>query len=296
MTAAGISTGVAVWWMALCLVGVLNLCVWLAVATGSNRRLVGLGSSGVTAERRWPLLLSGIFVLGCAFRSVFPFAEGQRFCLYVSVYGSWISSAVIARAVATVAELCFVAECALLLREYGRAAGARFAATAALFLVPLIATAEVFSWYTALTTNFIGSVFEESIWAVTGALLAIAFASVLRHYRGGRRRFIGTAVALTATYVAFMCAVDVPMYWSRRQADDAAGRTYFSLADGWEDGAHRRVVTGRWEDWRHEVPWMSLYFSAGVWISIGLTQAPLASGALVEERRARERERRRVAI
>jgi hypothetical protein len=292
MTMEGISTGVAIWWMALCLIGVVNICVWLAVATGANRRLVGFGAPDVSAGRRWPLLLSGIFVLGCAFRSVLPFAEPLRICLY----DSWISAAVITRSVATVAELCLVAECALLLHEYGRMARARFAVVVAFCLVPMIAAAEIFSWYSTLTTNFVGSVCEESLWAAAAVLMTLAFASLLPRYRGGRRRFVGVAVALAAVYVAFMCTVDVPMYWARRQADLAGGRTYLSLSAGWEDGAHRRVVTGRWEDWRHEVPWMSLYFSAGVWISIGLARAPLATGALAVTEKERERIRSRVAI
>ena len=34
------------------------------------------------------------------------------------------------------------------------------------------------------------------------------------------------------------------------------------------------MVTRRWEDWREEIPWMSLYFSAAVWLSIALVRAP----------------------
>ena len=47
------------------------------------------------------LILSALFVLGCAFRSFLPRAEGQRICLY----DSWWSSAILSRSVATVAEL-----------------------------------------------------------------------------------------------------------------------------------------------------------------------------------------------
>jgi hypothetical protein len=32
----------------------------------------------------------------------------------------------------------------------------------------------------------------------------------------------------------------------------------------------RRVMSRRWEDWRGEVVWMTLYFSFGVWVSISL--------------------------
>jgi len=38
----------------------------------------------------------------------------------------------------------------------------------------------------------------------------------------------------------------------------------------------RWVVSTRWEQWRSEVVWMSLYFSVAVWLSIALVHAPVA--------------------
>jgi hypothetical protein len=38
----------------------------------------------------------------------------------------------------------------------------------------------------------------------------------------------------------------------------------------------RWTVSYRWEGWRNEVPWMSLYFTFGVWSSIWLVYASLA--------------------
>src|SRR5262249_2092228 len=70
-----------------------------------------------------------------------------------------------------------------------------------------------------------------------------------------------------------MFAVDVPMYWSRWEVDRASGKEYLSFLQGVYDAASRRVVTHRWEDWRSEVIWMSLYFSVAVWLSIALIQA-----------------------
>ena len=65
----------------------------------------------------------------------------------------------------------------------------------------------------------------------------------------------------------------IPMYRARWRHDQAAGKQHLSIADGWRDSWQRRVVTWRWEDWREEMPWMSLYFSAAVWISLGMAAA-----------------------
>jgi hypothetical protein len=37
-----------------------------------------------------------------------------------------------------------------------------------------------------------------------------------------------------------------------------------------KDAVVRRRVTQASDDWRKEVLWMSLYFSAGVWVSLGI--------------------------
>jgi len=45
------------------------------------------------------------------------------------------------------------------------------------------------------------------------------------------------------------------------------------LAEGMVDVCRRWTMSYRWEDWRNEVPWMSLYFTFGVWTSIWLVRA-----------------------
>ena len=80
-------------------------------------------------------------------------------------------------------------------------------------------------------------------------------------------------------YVAFMFLVDVPMYWSRWIADQANARDYLSIAQGVVDASRCKLVSFRWEDWRNEVTWMSLYFSVGVWVSISLIFAAMPAKA-----------------
>jgi hypothetical protein len=80
-----------------------------------------------------------------------------------------------------------------------------------------------------------------------------------------------------------MFLVDVPTYWLRHVADQAGNRHYLSIAQGLADVSHRRVVSFRWEDWKSEVVWMTLYFSIGVWFSISLTQPRVPVTRIVDE-------------
>ena len=63
-------------------------------------------------------------------------------------------------------------------------------------------------------------------------------------------------------------AFDVRMY-VRRWRLKAAG-LYLTLATGLRDSQRRRHPTLSWEVWREEVPWMTLYFSIGVWTSLAM--------------------------
>ena len=269
------SVAVALWWAALCVISAVNIVAWITDAMkGPGRPLRAPGDADVAPRRTAQLILSALFVFGCAFRSAFPRGEGQRIVLY----DGWISNAFLGRAVATVAELALVGQWTLVLLAYSRGIGSRFGGVVARLLLPLIAIAEVFSWYSALTTNFLGSVIEESIWAATAALMTVVLVQVWQRRARARprfgRRFLAAAIALNCAYVVFMCTVDVPMYVRRWRDDSQRGHRPLTWREGTRDSLSRWVVTRRWEDWREEVPWMSLYFSAAVWISIALVRAP----------------------
>jgi len=263
------SVSVISWWYFLCAVAALNISVLFLSAVALKRRSQGWSPEGYST-RRVLLLLSTVYVAGCAFRSAFPVYDIPR----IGVVDSWLSSVMIGRTVATVAELCFVAQWALMLREISRAAGSVVGTIASVALVPLIAIAEACSWYSVLTTSNIGHVAEESIWGFSVALLVVSLATVLPRCQAARRTLLLACCVAGSIYVAYMFLVDVPMYWSRWIADESSGRHYMSLAQGAHDISTRWVVSHRWQDWKHEVVWMSLYFSVAIWISIALVHAP----------------------
>jgi hypothetical protein len=154
-----------------------------------------------------------------------------------------------------------------------------------LVVVPLIAIAETFSWYSVLTTANIGHVVEESLWGVTAGLMVISLVAI-RPRCTGRLRYVLDACCIAGIgYMAFMFVVDVPMYWSRWIADETAGRHYLSIAQGLSDVSGRWTVSHRWQDWQHEVPWMTLYFSVAVWFSVSLIHAPVARLRSVDTKR-----------
>src|SRR5215472_5361820 len=155
------------------------------------------GGAPVGRFRKRQLRLSGVFVLGCGFRSLIPRADVQRFGLI----DSWLSSVLIGRSVATAAELCFAAQWALLLHAAARGAGSRFGVAVAWLLVPLVAIAEVCSWSAVLTTCYLCNVVEESLWALAASLLVAGGVIVWARRRAARGPFLTAALALGLLYI-----------------------------------------------------------------------------------------------
>jgi hypothetical protein len=264
------SVGVNSWWACLCTVAAFNVVAWCWSASLLVRRKETLHQEAYTI-RRLQLLLSAVYVFGCAFRSFLPVYDIPR----LTLAHSWLANAFVGRSVATCAELSFVAQWAVMLHQTHRATGSRIARWSALCVLPLIVVAEMCSWYSVLTTANIGHVVEESLWGVSAALLVISIVSILPRCELHWRPVLYLAGATVLAYVVYMFTVDVPMYWTRWLSDQAHNRHYLTLMQGVLDAAERHVVSHRWSDWKSEVTWMSLYFSIAVWISIALVHAPV---------------------
>ena len=138
----------------------------------------------------------------------------------------------------------------------------------------MIVIAECFSWYACTTTNFFGTIVEESLWAVAATLTMLAFMSARPYYSNGQKRFLTAGIACSFGYVIYMLTVDVPAYVRHWLEDQALGRTYASLAEGFEQVATVWRQTYAHADWQYEFVWMTLYFSVAVWISLYIMNGP----------------------
>lgn len=257
------------WWALLCAVSVFNVLAWSASAAAAERRALGLHPQ-VRQAVRLQVLLSAGYVLGCAYRSAFPVYDVGR----QVIVDSWLSSVVVGRSVATVAELCFAAQWALLMHHLARESGHRPGLVIARLVMPMIVTAELCSWHAVLTTSNLGHVFEETLWGLCAAALVTSLVLIAPRCSREMRRVLLAAAAIGVGYVAYMFHVDVPMYWTRWLAQVQHQHVPLTLLQGWVDASARWTVSHRWADWQSEVVWMTLYFSVAVWMSITLIHLP----------------------
>jgi hypothetical protein len=212
------------------------------------------------------LLLCAVYVFGCAFRSFLPRADVQRICLF----DTWLSSVVIGRSVATVAEICFALQWVIVLHWFGAMTGADTTLNAARVVMPLIVIAECFSWYAVLTTNYLANAIENSLWAVAFSAVGIGLCRLLPEFDGAVRVVLIIAIIGIAGYLVFLLTVDVPMYLARWRAKISDGAKFMRLFEGLRDASTRWVVTHDISEWKDEMTWMALYFSVAVWASLAL--------------------------
>src|SRR5262245_16700541 len=96
------------WWACLRAIAVFNMLLWAVTClplVGGNRVL------------SWQVALSGVYVAVCAFRSWLPRVDLERYCLVDSP----LSSMFLGRSAATIAEVCFAVQVALVLHQLGAA-------------------------------------------------------------------------------------------------------------------------------------------------------------------------------
>jgi len=256
------SNPLAWWWAMLTLVSGLNIAVWFAL----YRELPVQPAAGSASGAGLMLLLCAGYVFGCAFRSVLPRADVQRICLF----DTFLSSVMVGRSVATVAELCFAAQWAVILYQLGSMTGSDTVLIAAWLILPLLVIAECCSWYAVLTTNYLGNAIENSIWAVAFFIAGIGLCRLLPEFDGAVRGVLLVGIFGIVAYLAFLMTVDVPMYFNRWRTGGADGNRQLSPREGFRDVSTRWVVTHDLAEWKDEIAWMSLYFSIAVWASLAL--------------------------
>lgn len=265
------SNPVALWWALLSVASLVNICIWFWLRF---YHFSGVHPSSLflfRSKAKSIIWLCALYVFTCAFRSWVPRADVQRICLF----DHWFSSVFLGRSLATIAELAFVAQWSIVLDIVGRATKDDWVKKISRLILIFILVAETCSWYAVVTTNYIGNVIEESLWGITYLSVGFSIARVWFHLKGPMKLAALFSTLGCMAYVLFMFTVDVPMYFSRMIKDTLNGKTYLNFIQGVVDLNTRWHVTYNIDDWKTEIPWMTLYFTFAVLVSLALCLLPL---------------------
>lgn len=200
------------------------------------------------------------------------------------MFDNFFSSIFVGRTIATVAELGFIAQWAIVLNLIAQEVKDNKILFVSKIIFPMIFMAEIFSWYASVTTNTIGSVVEESLWGFSFLLISVAILTLNKHLVPYFKPWAHAFTAGLMMYVIYMFIVDVPFYYSKWQEGIINNKTYDSLESGLFKMMNHWKLSRQTEDWEYEFLWQGLYFSFGVWTSLLLNLIPAKLKSIVRHK------------
>ena len=160
------------WWTFLILIACFNLTAWSLIFW------IWHPNQDPHGYVQKHLYLSGIYTGVCAFRSFWPRIDLERYCLVDSM----LSSMVLGRTAATIAEVSFALQMMFFLQEIGTHAQFSWVFNSAPWVVVSLCIAQLFCWSSVLSLSHWGHWIEESIWGGTfvyiGSVLALCLSSL----------------------------------------------------------------------------------------------------------------------
>lgn len=255
--------GAFAWWRVLCVLAILNICLWLAIWRFGARE---------SAYSAIQLFLSGVYVFVCAYRSILPRVDLERLVLFDSTF----SSIFLGRSAATVAEICFGVQLGLLVHQLGAQAGLPWVQHAAWVTTLCTVLAQAFCWHSILTLNHITQAAEELLWAAGLSWMAALLAIIAMDTSGVVHKLAISGIVGSVVFVAYVLVFDIPLYLRRFHGYRGGGLKYLTITQGVRDALQRREQDHTWEKWHDDALWLTPYFSIGVWISMALVLVPLA--------------------
>ncbi|CAJ1358896.1 unnamed protein product [Effrenium voratum] len=279
------------WWVTLFSIATFNIAMYAALTFCYYSSFST--DAAVKAYQQFMKNVCAPYVFVCAYRSYMPAQYPLRYVWFDTP----LSSILLVRSLAAVAEMCFIAQIAKALsfienqvndtnQRWGNFYHS-FCQASAVAMVIIMFVAQCFSFAGTITKNNLWYACEEFNWGLAFAV-GMPFFFVLSYQVFQLRKETETpwtcscnamvyAVGMSAFclgYVPYMFVIDAPEYWQRYQDQLAEGFEFLNFWDGVKNAAFVRHHTHLEEVWQYATVWQTAYFSAAVWLSLLLALAP----------------------
>jgi len=233
-----------------------------------------------TSYELWLRRFATIFVIVCAYRSIWPRIDVERTCFWNTPL-NWV---VFGRAAATIAELCWISQISWCIIQLAEDLEIRKDSCYNINLISKIVVvlgciAECCSWTCLSTTDHLFCMCEESLWTIMFFFSSISSWIILKEIRKtavstkfSKRVFWILLVFLIAFVIAQI--LQVLLYATRFIKDTHDHVHYMHPGDGLKDMQKCKKTTHKISDWWQDALWMTPYFSFCVWQSLWLGWAP----------------------
>lgn len=263
------------WWESLSVFSLLNIA-FISSYIYNSRELV--------KEEKKLLSYSFIYTVVCAVRSFWPRKDIEQICFI----DSRMSTPFVGRSLATIAEIFYVF---LIINVYNNIINYVSNLTKKDLnilkiminnIYPLVLTAELFSWLGCMSKYYLWNAIEESLWMISSALLVITscllYYIITCYYNNKKiiyiKKLLKFIIIFGIPFVLFMIVVDVPMYVNRWN-ENINGSYIEDFKEKYNKLTYQSLVefdtckkiSKDYSIWRPEMPWLTGYFTMGVWSS-----------------------------
>lgn len=252
------------WWKLLSIIALLNISFWVF-----SYHYFSTQKTEIDTLTRQHLILSGIYTLVCAFRSFWPRIDLERYVLK----DHWLSSIVLGRSAATIAEISFAIQMKLFIDELIYHSQLVYFADYTWIIIVFLTIAQLFCWLSVINLSHFGHIIEESLWGITFSFIAFTISFSIPVLTGTWLYIAWLGAISSWIYVAYMFMVDVPMYYKRWQSSGSQ-RSHVSFTHSFQDALKRRQYNRSWSIWKQEAIWLTGYFCGAVLLSISLSYLP----------------------
>jgi hypothetical protein len=246
-------------------------------------------------------LLAAPMVAVCAWRCFFPNLYPGR----ITWYDSLMCSILLHRMIATVAEVCWIAQIASALSFIGKgishaqascpsgsvtsSSRINYIGNLTKLAVGAIFAAEMCSDFATITNDYMGFFLEESLWAIAFLIfcpISIFLMHALRRLPADMNKANGCCSAgafllmtscLTSGYLIWQMFFHVPGEYNTWRNQLATGTATDPFLKGLWSSLVERHVSRAFNVWGSGLLWLTGYFSIGVWSSIALVCSPRIS-------------------
>lgn len=263
-----------VWWWTMLVVSVFNVVLLIAALRTSK-------TSSPPKEKAVLAAAAILFTLTCAYRAILPRVDVVRQCWFDSP-ANWI---IFGRFFACWAEIGWATQMGLVLRrlaismqEQGMISHSvrTRAHQAGIAVISMACFAECWSWTNLITESDLFSTVEQALWCalflVTGVGMVVLMRMLDKPLRSTPYMLFAALVimmGLEQGYEAF------GLYLTRFLDEQHRGVPFQGFVTGLGKLADCAHVTKNINNWKDDFPWMTGYFSVGVWSSIWLAVAPM---------------------
>lgn len=271
------------WWTFLIIISIFNILfisIYAFTHTLNTKQLILFG-------------FAFIFSIVCAIRAFYPTKYTEKTCFLKTKY----YTPFVIRILATIAEIVYILLFVYvfiyiinIIKNITRI-NLNYLKKYIYIVIPIIVLAEVFSWLGSITEYQLWNVSEEILWLITSIMLIVISIFILNNIKNIKSTKIKSIyyllsgiVPLATIFATFLIVVDIPMYvkrWIKGEQLEAKplqqifnefkNKHRKNFDNNIKDFRQCRKVDKSLNTWKEEMPWLTGYFTIGVWSTFVLT-------------------------